>query len=179
MIFVIVFLTAFFVGHYQESPLGYLYSFSYLGVFITLRFEPKYKLILGIFLIEIVISSFLVYRISFIAIILNFLFILIFEGLFILSFIFYLSFWILNWNFIEPFIYAFKLLINYSLFISYFSLTSPSPFLFFASLMIFYNPHKIKSLPFILCLFLHTNTSLGPTINISPLLTKIEKNSTR
>jgi hypothetical protein len=175
----IVFLWALAVGHFQHSPLGFLYSFSYLGTFIFLRHEPRMRLILGIFLIELIMSLFLSHRLSFLAILFNFFFIFLFELLFILSLIFYMSFWIFKWNFIEPLIQSFKWLVDSSLFISNISLTTSSPFLLMAILLIFYWPQRLKSWVFIICLYLHSNTSLGPTIILSHTLTKGDNISKR
>lgn len=100
-IFIATFLISLTLGHYQQSPAGFILSFLYMGTFISLKDQSRPALLLGLFSSHLLICFFTGQEISPTALLLN----LPLLGLFSLAFpffiLYFLSFQWIHYNWIE------------------------------------------------------------------------------
>lgn len=164
-IFIVTFLIAFILGDYQHSPLGFIYSFIYLGTFFSLRDYSKLILILGLFSTQLILGLFMGEKVSLISIPLGMIGSFIFTLIFPLLLIFLSTFWMIPVNWAEPIIRSFIVLIQATARLLNGSFTSSSLFLIMAvwALMMMKNSLGKCAALFIL-FFLHTNTAMTPVI---------------
>ncbi len=164
-IFIFTFIIAFLFGDYQKSPLGFIYSFIFLGTFFSLRNHSRLVLILGLFSTQLILGLFMGEKVSLISIPLglmgSFLFTLIFPFLLI----FLGSFWLVSINWAEPILRSFIVLIQTTAKLLNGTFTSSSLFLIASIwvLMMMKNSSG-KCAALIVFLFLHTNTAMTPVI---------------
>lgn len=164
-LFLIVFIISFLFGHYFKSPLSFVMSFAYIGTFSTLKNQSKFKLILGIFLISLIMNLFLAKKISLIAIALGLLISYFFRYVVFLILFYLFSFLLYPSNWIEPIIRSFILMNRFLTTELRGTFISSSIFIIFALLIFFYKSQgKLKLFYIALFLFLHTETARGPVI---------------
>lgn len=101
-LFLFTFALAFVLGHYQASPSGFIMSFLFMGTFLSLRDEPRLRLILGLFCSHLLLSAFNGNAVSLPALFLGIPLISLFTGLMALSGFYLLSYRIWSFNWIEP-----------------------------------------------------------------------------
>lgn len=164
-IFLATFILAFIFGHYRVSPLGFIYSFAFLGTFFSLKSYSKLTLILGLYSTQLIIGLFMGEKVSLLSIPCGLLGSFIFTFLFPIFLIFLLSFWMIEINWIEPIMRSYTLLIQTTSKYLTGSFTSSSPFLILA-IWILIMPSNFRGKYTSLCLlfFLHTNTAMTPVI---------------
>ena len=164
-IFFLTFLLSFSFGHYFASPISFALSFIFLGTFFSLKDYPKIILILGLFSTQLIIALFMGNKVSLLAIPVGLLGTFLFSLLFICIIVFFLSFWIIKINWIEPLLNTFVWSVKASSNLLIGSFTSSSIFLILAigSLM-HLNFSRKKMMLISVLLFLHTNTAMTPSI---------------
>lgn len=164
-IFFSTFILSFVFGQYKTSPLGFIFSFAFLGTFFSLRHNSKIILILGLFSTQLILALFIGDKVSLLSIPCGLFGSFLFTFLFPIFVLFLLTFWIIPINWVEPIL---KLYINSIQVTSKLlngSFTSSSIFLILAIwLLMFQKASTKKYITFSLLLFLHTNTAMNPVI---------------
>lgn len=164
-IFIITFIVAFLMGHYQKSPLGFLMSFAFLGTFFSLRDHSKFILILGLFSTQLIIALFLGDKVSLFSIPVGLFGSFIFAGLFPLLLIFLATFWFIPFNWAEPLIRAFIVCVQFAAKALQGSFTSSSIFLILGIwVLLLMTSSKRKCLLLLILFFLHSNSAMSPSI---------------
>ncbi len=165
MLFSLVFLFFYFKQNFYSNPIGLIYTFGIAGTFLTLRHQSKKELIIGFFTIQLIINLFLKQKLSLLSVPLGMMLGFSYIGIFLLTVIFYLSFWIISINWMEPIIYHF---IQGCKFLSKSingSFTCSSIFLIFAMLILLSQQKSKKHyFLFTLFLYLHTDIAAAPAI---------------
>ena len=165
MIFFLTFFISFIFGQYKTSPLGFIYSFSFLGTFFSLRDHSKLMLIYGLFSTQLILALFLGEKVSLLSIPFGLFGSFIFSLLFPLLVLFLLTFWFIPINWAEPLIKLYVTAIKLTAKYLNGSFTSSSVFLIFAIwLLMFQKNSTYKYIALALFLFLHTNTAMNPVI---------------
>jgi hypothetical protein len=164
-IFFLTFSLSFILGQYKASPLGFIFSFAFLGTFFSLRDSSKITLILGLFSTQLILALFLGDKVSLLSIPCglfgSFLFTLIFP-VFVL---FLLTFWAIPLNWVEPLLQLYIKGIQLTSKLLNGSFTSSSIFLILATwILMFHKTSPKKYMAFCVLLFLHTNTAMNPVI---------------
>ena len=164
-IFFLTFFISFIFGQYKSSPIGFIYSFAFLGTFFSLREHPKLMLICGLFSTQLILALFLGEKVSFLSIPFGLFGSFIFSLLFPLLVIFLLTFWIIPINWAEPLIKLFVTSIKLTAKSLNGSFTSSSIFLIFAIWILMFQKNSThKCFALMIFLFLHTNTAMTPVI---------------
>jgi hypothetical protein len=164
-IFIITFCLSFLLGQYQNSPLGFIFSFAFLGTFFSLRHFSKVTLILGLFSTQLILGLFLGEKVSLLSIPCGLMGSFIFTFLFPVFLIFLMSFWLIPINWVEPLIRIFILAVQWTSKCLSGSFTSSSLFLIFAMwVLMFQKTSKWKYGALFMLIFLHTNTAMTPII---------------
>lgn len=165
LLFYAVFLFLYFQQNFYSNPIGLIYTFGIAGTFLTLRHQSKKELIIGFFTIQLIINLFLKKKLSLLSVPLGMLLGFSYIGIFLLTILFYLSFWLISINWMEPIIYHF---IQGGKFLSKAingSFTCSSIFLIFAMLILLSQQKSKKHyLLFTLFLYLHTDIAAAPAI---------------
>lgn len=165
LIFILTFLCSFIAGHFNSSPLSFIFSFAFLGTFFSLRNYSILKLILGLFSTQLILGLFMGSKVSLLSIPCGLIFSLIFSVLFPILLIFIASFWIFHFNWIEPIIKIYLISIKFVAKGLMGSFTSSSIFLILGIwVLMSSNDFKKKYILLALFLFLHTNTAMTPAI---------------
>lgn len=165
IIFFITFFLSFIFGQYKASPVGFIFSFAFLGTFFSLRDQSKMILIYGLFSTQLILALFTGDKISLLSIPFGLIGSFLFTFIFPLLILFLLTFWIVPTNWAEPllgfYIKAVKVTAK-SLTGSY---SSTSIFLIFAIfILMFHRNSAFKLIIFSLLLFLHTDTAMTPVL---------------
>lgn len=165
ILFFITFLISFTLGHFHHSPMGFIYSYIYLGTFIAFGMRPKISLILGLFSTQLILGIFFGNQTSFLSIAVGlgggFLFSLIFP----LLIIFFSTYWIFEINWGEPIIRGFVLGTHYFSKIMNGTYFSSSLFLIGAVwLLLCRNKPTYWLTLFTILFFLHSDGCMSPTI---------------
>ena len=164
-IFLLTFLGSFLLGHFHRSPMGFIYSFAYLGIFFSLREYPKIMLIAGLFSIQLVLALFSGEKASLLSIPFGLLGSFIFSLLFPLLLLFLSSFWFLDLNWGEPLIRAFILTIQFASKNLQGTFTSSSLFLIIAVWVLMWaKSSRVKYFTLAIFLFWHTDVAMTPAI---------------
>lgn len=165
IIFFLTFFISFIFGQYKSSPIGFIFSFSFLGTFFSLRNHSKLMLICGLFSTQLILALFLGDKVSLLSIPFGLLGSFIFTLLFPFLVLFLLTFWMIPINWAEPLL---KLYVNAIKLTSKSlngSFTSSSVFLILAIwVLMFHKNSTQKYIVFSLLLFLHSNTAMNPVI---------------
>lgn len=164
-VFIITFLFSFLIGQYYASPLGYIFSFAFLGTFFSLRNSPKVMLILGLYSTQLIIGLFMGNKVSLVAVACGLFGSFIFTLLFPFFLIFLMSFWIIQINWIEPFIRFYVVGVQMVSKCLSGSFTSSSVFLILAIWVIMFSSFSMKKgFILLILIFLHTNTAMAPAL---------------
>jgi hypothetical protein len=167
-IFFITFGLAFTLGQFKSSPLGFIYSFAFLGTFFALKDYSKLTLILGLYSTQLILGLFMGEKISLLSIPCGLIGSFLFSFLFPIILVFLASFWIVKINWIEPIIRLYVVGIQMVSKLLNGSFTSSSIFLVIAIWVLMFPEHfKKKYLWISLLLAMHTNTAMTPVIFIS------------
>ena len=165
MIFFLAFFLSFLLGDFSTSPLGFIYSFLFLGTFFSLRNYPKIILILGLFSTQLILGLFLGEKVSLVAIPIGLIGSFIFSLLFPLLLIFLGSFWLIPINWGEPIISYFVAFVRIGSKLLNGSFTSSSIFLIVLVWVLFLAKFSKRKCTYVIILiFLHTNTAMTPVI---------------
>ncbi len=164
-IFLMTFALAFCLGHFHRSPLSFIYSFAYLGVFFSLRDYPKIMLIAGFFSIQLLLGLFSGEKSSILAVPVGLFGSFIFSLLFPVLLLFLASFWIVDINWAEPLIRGFIVTVQFVSKNLQGSFTSSSIFLILGIWVFMWmeNSNK-KYTALVLLLTLHTNSAMSPVL---------------
>jgi hypothetical protein len=164
-VFFLTFLTAFCLGHFHRSPMGFIYSFAYLGVFFSLRDQSKIMLIAGLFSIQLILGLFSGEKVSLLSIAFGLFGSFAFTLLFPLLLLFLITFSFLDWNWGEPLIRGFIVSIQFVAKNLQGSFTSSSLFLIFAVFILMWmKSSRLKYIYLLVLIFCHTNTAMTPVI---------------
>lgn len=159
ILFGITFLISFFLGHFQDSPLGFILSFLYMGTFIALRDHSKITVLLGLFSSHLVICFFSGNEISLLALILNLPLITLFSFLLPFFYLYFLTFQWIHYNWIEFVVRAFILIVHWAAKPTQGTFVSATLFLILAVWIILLKKQKRYLL---ILLLLHTNVANSP-----------------
>lgn len=164
-IFFMTFIVAFLSGHFHRSPLSFIYSFAYLGVFFSLRDYPKIMLIAGFFSIQLLLGLFSGEKVSLLAVPIGLFGSFVFTMLFPVLLLFLASFWIIDLNWAEPLIRGFIVAIQFISKNLQGSFTSSSLFLILGVWTLMWMKNSNKKYATLTFLFvLHTNTAMSPVL---------------
>lgn len=160
-LFLLTFCFSFLLGHYRESPLGFILSFLYMGTFISLRDHSKRTNLIGLFSSHLLIAFFSGHEMSPIALILNIPIIALFSLILPFFYLYFLSFQWINFNWIEIGVRIFILMIQEMAKFTQGTFVSSTFFLMLAVWVILLKKQKRYLLLF---LSLHGNIIHAPTI---------------
>lgn len=164
-IFFLTFVLSFIFGQYKASPLGFIFSFAFLGTFFSLRDSSKIILILGLFSTQLILALFLGDKVSLLSIPCGLFGSFLFTFLFPVFVLFLLTFWAIPFNWVEPLLQLYIKGIQLTSKLLNGSFTSSSIFLILAIwILMFHKASKRKYMGFCVLLFLHTNTAMNPVI---------------
>jgi len=165
MIFFLTFFLSFVCGQYKSSPVGFIFSFAFLGTFFSLRNHSKLILICGLFSTQLILALFLGDKVSLLSIPFGLFGSFLFTLLFPLLVLFLLTYWMIPINWAEPLLKVYVTGIKFTAKFLNGSFTSSSIFLILAIwLLMFYKNSTQKYIALSLLLFLHTNTAMNPVI---------------
>jgi hypothetical protein len=157
-----VFIISYFLGHYQESPIGFIYSFLFIGTFIAFRDHSKLSLILGLCSSQMLIACFGSGEFSFLAILISLPTIFIFTLISPLLFFYLFTFQFIHFNWFEPILKTFMGLIQFESQIVVGSFMNVTLFLFWAIWILILKKEKKY---FFIAILLHGNLVFAPTIS--------------
>lgn len=164
-VFLGIFLIAFISGHYYSSPLGFLFSFYYIGTFIFLGDQSRLVLIAGLFSNQLVIALFMGTKVSFFSVLTGLIGVSLFSILFPLFIIYFLTYWLFPFNWVELFINFYSLMLKYSAKLLTGTFTSSSVFLFlFLWTLLLCKDRRVKTALAGIFLCLHTNSAMTPVL---------------
>jgi predicted membrane metal-binding protein len=162
IILISVFIISYFLGHYQESPIGFIYSFLFIGTFIAFREHSKLSLILGLFSTQLLVACFGSGEISFLAILISLPTIFIFTLIAPLLFFYLFTYQFIHFNWLEPILKTFMGLIQFESRIVIGSFMNVTLFLFWAVWILILKKEKKY---FFIAIMLHGNLVFAPTIS--------------
>ena len=161
-ILMITFIISFCLGHYFNSPFGYLFSLLYIGTFFFIGDRPKGILVLAFFANQVMIALFMGSKVSFLATLCGLVGVFIFSFLYPLILIFFATFWIFSFNWIEPLIQLYLICLKFGAHYLNGTFTSSSPFLLLAIWSLLFI--KRKNVAVAVCLLLHSNSAMTPSL---------------
>ncbi len=160
---IITFFIAFCLGHYFSSPFGYLFSLLYIGTFFFLGDRPKSLLMLALFANHVLIALFLGSKVSFLGTLCGFAGVFFFSVLYPFMLIFFATFWIFSYNWIEPLISLYIESLKFAAhYLNGSFTTSSSIFLLLALWSLLFL--KRKNIAVAVCLLLHSNAAMTPSL---------------
>jgi hypothetical protein len=159
ILFLITFGISFMLGHFKESPLGYILSFLYMGTFISLSDKPKIILILGLFSTHLLIAFFNGNEVSLFSIILSLPIISLFAFFLPFVFLYFFTFKLISYNWIEGAVRLFILIVHWGAKMIHGTFMGSTLFLFLAIWIILL---KKKKRYLVLVLILHGNVANSP-----------------
>lgn len=164
-IFYITFLIALFLGHFNASPIGFIYSFLYIGTFFSLGDRSRIFLIAGIFSTQIILGLFLGEKVSFLSIPFGMFGAFLFTLIYPICLIAFVFFFFSACNWIEPVINLYLLYIKTSAQMLNGSFTSASIFLLIFIWCFFLVKNiKLRNILLLITLLCHTDTAMAPSI---------------
>ena len=164
-IFFLTFILSFLMGQYSASPVGYIFSFAFLGTFFSLRDQSKLILILGLFSTQLILALFLGDKVSLLSIPFGLFGSFIFSLIFPLLVLFLLTYWFIPINWAEPLLKFYVSGIKMTAKCLNGTFTSSSLFLILMIwLLMFHQDSTRKRLGILFFLLLHTNTAMNPVI---------------
>jgi hypothetical protein len=159
ILFLITFGIALLMGHFKESPLGYILSFLYIGTFISLSDKPKTILILGLFSSHLLIDFFSGNEVSLFSIILGLPIVALFSLFLPFVFLYLFTFKLIPYNWIEVAVRLFILIVHWGAKFTHGSFMSSTLFLILAVWIILLRKKKRF---LVLALLLHGNIANSP-----------------
>ncbi|MGZ3809907.1 MAG: hypothetical protein ACXVCE_17615, partial [Bacteriovorax sp.] len=111
-LFMLVFGLSFLAGHFKESPIGFIYSFLFMGTFIALRDFPRPKILIGILAAHLLIGLFSGEAVSPFSLLINVPFIGLFSLLLPLTYLYLASFKWIPFNWVEPLVRQYILAVH-------------------------------------------------------------------
>jgi hypothetical protein len=102
ILFFFTFFVAFLLGHFKQSPLGFVFSFLFMGTFISLRDHPRLFSLMAIFASHQLICLFTSGSVSPWALLLNIPFLGFFPLLFVATIVYFVSYQFVAINWLEP-----------------------------------------------------------------------------
>ena len=164
-VFLLTFIISFIFGQYASSPVGFIFSFAFLGTFFSLQNQSKLLLILGLFSTQLILALFLGNKVSLLSIPLGLFGAFLFTFLFPLCLLFLMTYWFIGINWIEPVLRIYIVAIQWSSKAINGTFTSSSLFLIIAVWILMYHRDSLRKLLLLATLiFLHTNTAMTPLI---------------
>jgi len=161
IMFFITFIISYVLGHFTDAPLGYILSFLYLGTFISLSDKPKIILLLGLFSSHLLVAFFSGNEVSFLSLIINLPILFLFSCFMPFLFLYFFTFKIIHFNWIEPMIQLFIQLIHFGAKMTHGSFLSSTFFLLAAVWILLL---RKKNCYLLIALYLHGNVANTPTI---------------
>lgn len=161
VLFLLTFFISFLLGHYQESPLGFILSFLYMGTFIALSEKSKFILVLGLFSSHLLLNFFSGSEISFLALIFNIPLIALFTFLLPFFYLYLFTFKLIHFNWIELIVRFFIVTTNMMAKLLLGSFMSSTLFLMLAIWVILL---KKKKRYLVVLFFLHANLANSPAL---------------
>lgn len=159
ILFLCTFAIAFLLGHFRESPLGYILSFLYIGTFISLKDKSRIILILGLFSSHLLVSFFSGNEVSFLSLIFDLPIITLFSFLLPFVFLYLFTFKIICFNWLEGAIRLFVLTVHWGAKLTHGTFMSSTLFLMIAIWIILLRKKKRYLL---IALLLHGNVATPP-----------------
>lgn len=159
ILFLLTFLISFGLGHFSESPLGFILSFLYMGTFIALRDQSRSTIILGLFSSHLLIAFFSGSEVSLVSLLLNLPLIAIFAFLLPAFYFYFLTFQWIDFNWIELIVRIFILSVHWTAKLTNGTLVSSTVFLIMAAWIILLKKQKRY---LVLFLLLHGNVAISP-----------------
>lgn len=160
-VFFATFILSYLLGHFKESPLGFAYSFLFMGTFITLRDYSRITIILGLFSTHLLICFFNGSETSIVSLALNIPLIALFSFIMPLGYVYFLTFSWIDYNWIEAIIRSYIVLVHWLAKISAgASLHASLPLI----LAIWFILLKRQQRYVMLLMLLHTNLANSPAI---------------
>jgi len=173
-LFFVTFSISFLLGHYFQSPGGFIMSFLFMGTFISLSSFSRWQVMFGLFVSHLLISFFSGSMVSLPALFLDLPLLFFFSALMSVSGIYLLTFQWIKFNWIEKPISLFLFLIKKSAALTIGTHVSASLFLILA--MWIYFLKKDKKL-LVICFLLHTNLANSPSFFVSGSWTRAPEQS--
>lgn len=161
ILFYLTFLISLTIGHLKESPLGFIFSFLFLGTFIALRDYSKLTIIIALFSNQLLISLFSGKEVSLIALIFNLPFIGVFSLLLPFFYFYLLTFSWIHWNWVELFIKFFIITLKWVAQFTHGTFFNSSIFMILAVWIVLLKKRKRY---LIIVLFLHGNNANAPSL---------------
>ncbi|MBY0412648.1 MAG: hypothetical protein K2Q18_00710 [Bdellovibrionales bacterium] len=153
------------MGNFKNSPMGFIYSFAFLGTFFALKDFSKFTLVLGLYSTQLIIGLFMGEKVSLLSIPCGLLGSYIFTLIFPFILLFLLTFWIIQINWIEPLLQIFIIGIQSVAKLLNGSFTSSSIFLIMGIWVLMMTKNsRGKYIGLCILFFLHTNTAMTPVM---------------
>lgn len=164
-IVLLTFIMAFVLGHYFSSPLGFVFSFLYIGTFTLLGDQSKLILLGALLSNQLLLGLFLGTKVSIFSVLASLMGVALFSLLFPLLIVFFATYWAIPINWGEPLINVFVKLIKLSSRLMTGTLTSSSVFLLIAiwALLLCKNIKRRRLLTG-LFLLMHTDVAVSPAV---------------
>lgn len=159
VLFLATFIISFLLGHFKESPLGFIFSFLFMGTFIALRDHSRIFIILGLFSAHLIIGFFSGDEISPLALLLNLPLIALFSFILPFFYLYFISFQWVDFNWIEIFVRCFIVIVQWTSKLTQGTFVSSTLFLVLAVWVILLKKQKRYLL---ILLVLHGNTANSP-----------------
>lgn len=163
-VFLCTFFISFLLGHFHKNPLSFIFSFAFIGTFISLRDYSKIKLILGLYSIQLTLGLFMGDKVSLLAVPVGLLGSFIFSFLFPIILLFLGSFWLIEVNWIEPLLKIYVGGIQLTAKALNGSFSSSSIFLILAVWVVMIRPKGFGYVSLFALVMCHTNTAMTPVI---------------
>ena len=163
-IFYFTFCISFLLGHFHKNPLSFIFSFAFIGTFLSLKDYSKLTLILGLYSTQLILALFMGDKVSLLAIPIGLFGSFVFSFLFPVILLFLGTFWIIEINWIEPLLKIFVASIQMSAKLLNGSFSSSSIFLILAIWIILIRPKAMGYASIAILIFCHTNTAMTPVI---------------
>lgn len=156
-LFLITFFISFLMGHFKQSPLGFIFSFLYMGTFIALRDRSRITIFMAIMSNHLMTCLFFDQQLSLLSLLINIPLIALFSFFLPFFYLYLISFRLIPFNWAEPLIGHLMILIHWSAKCIQGTFLNSSPFLILAIWMILLKRQKKYIALF---LFLHENILL-------------------
>lgn len=160
-LFYLTFIISFCCGHFFKSPMGFTYSFLFIGTFFSLNQLSFFQAFLAIAASHLLISFFQGNDFSFVGLVFSLLLVRGFSLLFPLFLVFVLSFYMTPSSWIESFIRFFIVLIHYAAKFTQGTFLTSSLMLLCTLWILLLNKNKWW---LIICLFFHAELVQAPAI---------------
>lgn len=160
-LFIATFAISFMLGHYFQSPLGFIKSFLFMGTFISLRVYSRWIMLLGLFIAHLLLALFSGHEVSPLALLLNIPLLSFFGAMMSLSAIYLVTFKWIQFNWMENLVAFFLWMIKKSVKLVVGTQLNTSIFLLLGLWIILLKKDKRW---LVLCFFLHANLAHSPAL---------------